>query len=102
MTQLEFPTGEQLRDHGTKRVMSHNCGWVDKFNEFAEYILRINGSVTSEQVVDRIGLPDGHPSCVGAAMRAFAKANRLRKTGYIPSTKHSCRCAVIAVWSRIQ
>jgi hypothetical protein len=95
------PTGDQLRDTGTAQVLRHNEPYRDRFFAAASMILEASGSVTSDQVVLAIGMPDeGHPSAVGAAMRAFAMANKLRVAGYQKSTRPSCRSAVIARWVR--
>lgn len=96
--ELDF-LGAVLRDQGIKTVLSKNEEWRQRFFLAAQRILSRTGSVTSEQVVDEIGLPDGNPSATGGAMRAFACANKLHIVGYVKSTRSSRHCGAIAIWT---
>lgn len=96
MRQLEL--GEYLRDQGIKKVIDNNESYKERFHAAAAEILAENGTVTSLDVVDRIGMPSGHANAVGASMRSFASKNKLRVSQYIKSERPSCHAAVIAVW----
>jgi hypothetical protein len=97
--ELDF-VGAVLRDQGIKTVLSKNEEWRQRFFIAAQRILSNTGSVTSEQVVADIGLPDGNPSATGGAMRAFALANGLRIVGYVKSMRSSRHCGAIAIWAQ--
>lgn len=100
MTQLELPTGESLRDAGTKQVLSRNEEYRHYFNIEANWILRMIGSVTSEDVTERLWLNPTHVNCIGAAMRAFAKQHGLVVKNYYKATRPSAHARTLAVWGK--
>jgi len=107
MTQPELDftrpsVGDILRDEGTAKVLSNNADYAERFAKYANYLLLATGQVTSDEVVANVGMPEGHPSAVGAAMRSFAKRHKLAVSRYVKSTRPSCHSAVIAVWGRKQ
>lgn len=93
-------TAEQLRDEGIAQVLANNEVWRQSFFNTADTVLNRDGSVNSEIVVEICGYPPGHPSAIGGAMRAFAKARGLWKTSYVNSSRPSSHAAVIAIWSK--
>lgn len=98
---LPATTGEQLRDAGIEQVLGNNQNWRDAFDAAAAAILARTGEVTSDAVVQVVGMPIGHPSAVGGAMRRFAVANKLSVVRYVKSTRPSCHAAIVAVWAKI-
>jgi hypothetical protein len=91
-------TGEQLKEQGCAAVAGANCAYVAHFADAARRILLATGEVTSDDVIEQIGMPTGSPNAVGASMRAFAAANSLAVSGYVKSTRPSCHSAIVAVW----
>lgn len=98
MNLFEYAEGERRRDEGIERVLSNNESYRVRFFEAADAILIKDGCVTSDGVVQVCGMPDGHPSAIGGAMRAYAMRRGLKKVGYVNSTRPSCHAAVVAVW----
>lgn len=100
-TQVELDfSGPALRDAGITKVLSNNEDYKDGFRAAALSILRVHGAVTSEDVVSLIGMPDGSPNAVGAAMRAFAVTEGLQIANYRKSATASRHAGIIAVWTR--
>lgn len=97
-TQLEL--GEQLKSAGTTQVLNHNDEYKDKFFAEANWLLRMQGTVTAEEVVDRIGMPKGHVNAIGAAMRAFAKQNKLVVICYRKAAHPLAHARMLAVWAK--
>ena len=95
--ELDF-SGAALRDAGCALTLEHNAAWRDRFNVAAADLLSTDGCVTSDAVVRIVGMPNGSPSAVGAAMRSFAVRCGLVKSEYRNSTRPLRHAAVIAVW----
>jgi hypothetical protein len=100
MSAVQLELGEQRKASGCARVAAHNESYCDRFHAVASEILAYHGRVTSDAVVAVAGMPEGHPSAIGAAMRSFAKAHKLSVAGYTKSTRPSCHAAIIAIWTR--
>lgn len=98
--QLELPTGESLRDAGTKQVLENNRGWQVEFENEAFVLLQIYGSITSEDVTERLLSKPTHPNAIGAAMRAFTSQNGLVVKEYRKSTRPSRHAGLLAVWAK--
>jgi len=97
----EQPTlGDLLRDQGIAQVLSHNESYADRFYSAAGILLERHGEITSTAVVELVGMPDGSPNAIGAAMRSFAKRRGLHIDRYVKSSRPSCHSAVVAVWKR--
>lgn len=96
-TQLEL--GERLRDSGAKTVLEHaGEAWRNEFNAAADELLASRGRLTSDDVVQVVGLPPNHPNAIGAAMRSWARTKGLRVVGYNKSQKTSRHAAIVAIW----
>lgn len=90
--------GEQLKHDGMELVKKHTPEqWKELFRIEAKRRLECFGSVTSEEVIEVIGMPPGHPSCIGALMHAFAKEHKLSCT-YEKSRKPRSHRAIIGRW----
>ena len=92
--------GEFLKADGCEVVLAHNPDYKSRFFAVARRLLADQGQVTSDLVIEAIGMPAGHPNAVGACMRAFAKANGLVVENYVKSTRPSCHAAIVAVWAK--
>jgi hypothetical protein len=97
---LRVLQGEQAKATGCAKVAANNESYCDRFHAVAADILACQGQVTSDAVVAVAGMPEGHPSAIGAAMRSFAKSHKLSVAGYTKSTRKSCHAAIIAIWTR--
>jgi acid phosphatase family membrane protein YuiD len=95
-----FTYGERLRDAGIEKVLTNNPSYRERFASAAAHSLETYGEVTSDTVVQAIGMPEGHPSAIGGAMRSFALANGLTVKRYVKSTHPSRHAAIIAVWGK--
>jgi len=92
--------GVALRDEGMKKVIANNQQWREHFDRVAWHILIESSKVTSDAVVRVIGMPEGSSNAVGAAMRAFAKAHKLRVLEYVKTTRPTRHAGIVAVWGR--
>lgn len=53
---------------------------------------------TADDLVDAIGLPDGHPNQIGALFRQWSEANVIKAVGYKASKRASNHARPIQVW----
>lgn len=99
-TLFDYSESARAKEHGLAVAIAQADGpWLDRFNAMALHLLDSFGSVSSEEVTARIGPPPGSANHVGAAMRAFAKKNRLRVT-WERCAKVSSHARLIGRWSR--
>lgn len=96
----QLTLGDLLRDEGIAQVLSHNESYADRFHSAAEILLNRHGEITSVAVVELVGMPDGSPNAIGAAMRTFAKHRGLHIDCYVKSSRPTRHSAVVAVWKR--
>lgn len=54
--------------------------------------------VTADDLIDVIGLPDGHPNQIGALFSQWAQSGMIRLTGTRPSHRDSNHARQIKVW----
>lgn len=94
------PTGEYLKSAGAAQVLGNNEEYKALFFAEADWLLRMQGTVTAEEVVGRIGMPKGHPNAIGAATRAFAAQHGLVVSGYRKSSRPTRHAGLVAVWAK--
>jgi len=94
----QLTLGDLLRDQGIAQVLSHNESYADRFHSAAGALLKEHGEITSVAVVELVGMPDGSPNAIGAAMRTFAKQRGLHIDCYVKSPRPTRHSAVVAVW----
>ena len=97
---VQLELGEALKSAGTAQALANNERYSLRFFLEARWILGLHGQVTAEQVVSLIGMPEGSPNAVGAAMRAFAHANKLVVAGYKKTSRPSRHSGLIAIWRK--
>lgn len=94
----------------------HFCGWLDghkakvKATRAVKYDPRwlheatewrrdqIGNQITADDLIDAIGLPDGHPNQIGALFATWAQANLIRLAGVRRSHRDSNHARQIKVW----
>jgi hypothetical protein len=97
----KMKTGTELRDEGMELALWGSGDWQDGFNAAAETLLARNGQLTSADVVAIVGPPPGSSNAIGAAMRSFAVAQKLKPIGYGKATSASRRAGAVAIWGKI-
>lgn len=95
-TQVEI--GEWLKERGMNQAWENSLSeWKELFGDIADTIADVQGSVTAEEVVVRIGFPPGSRNVIGSAMSRWA-----RQRGCIPTYEKSLRpsrhAAIITRW----
>lgn len=97
---VQITLGEWLKEKGIAQVSEHTPeAWKAVFKAVAAKILAQNGSVSSEEVLEVVGLPPAHKNSIGATMSSFARAEKL-KCSYEKSDRPSRHRAVVARWYR--
>ena len=92
--------GEWLKNQGMKNVLAvTNEEWREGFAVAAEEILQTRGSVTSEEVLARIGMPPGNSNAIGACMSQWARKRGLACT-YEKSTRPERHAGIVRRWFR--
>ena len=94
-------TGIELRDDGMQLALWGNGEWQADFNAAAETLLALHGQITSAEIVAVTGPPPGSTNAIGAAMRSFAVAHRLRPIGYGKAPAASRHAGMVAIWGKI-
>ena len=98
LTQLEL--GEQAKAEGIAQAAAHAVAeWKARFAAVAMQVLDDNGSVTSDEVIEVVGLPPGHPNGVGAMMHVVARRLGL-KCNYERSLRPSRHRAIVGRWRK--
>lgn len=66
--------GEELRDEGMELVLEHQSKeWKQMFTTCYHAMVRSGRTFTSEDIVNLVGPPPGHPNAVGAIFSALVK-----------------------------
>lgn len=99
-TQRDLFEGEARRDVDIFKVLHISESWRDQFFAEADRLLLDRGHITSMDVLEVVGCPDGNQNAIGAAMRTFAVRNGLVIRNYIKSERPSRHAARVAVWVR--
>ncbi len=94
-------TGEELKLDGVQRALFNaDEEWRHAGYAAIEFLARSGLPFTSEDVIDRVGMPGGHPSCLGALFVAASKKNLIRWTGTLRKNRRPSRhAAVMRVWT---
>lgn len=90
-------TGEQLREHGIKKVTSNNVEWIESIRECAKALSLLNGSVSANDLrafADGMHFWPKHQNAYGPVFRAPG----WETIGYTKSNVPSRRAGVIRVW----
>jgi hypothetical protein len=96
-----FGNGDEAKQRGIDRVLIHTPD---------AYKLAFAGSVvskphgfrlTSEDVIDEVGMPPNHPNAVGANMNALVRRGYLRATHtQVKAERTRSHSAKLEVWER--
>lgn len=100
---ISLEEGERRRDVGMARAWyATPDAWAAGFERALVALLKSGRTrVTSEDIVQRIGLPPGHPNAVGAVMRACAVRHNLRNVGTVKASRVARHAGRITVWERL-
>ena len=95
MQNLDLFQAQKLRDIGITIVYGNNSEWVDEARKVAKHLARINGQVSSDDVLDFYPRPDDvHPNATGSIFREKG----WRKVGYKQSERPSAHARVIGIY----
>ncbi len=100
----DYQLGLDLKAEGQALALEHSYDWASLAR--AHIIHTPTGTaLTSEDVIDRCGLPHASDTnsnnAVGALMSAMARQGWIRRIGYTPSTRARSHGRVIALWERL-
>lgn len=99
MQNLDLFQGQKLRDIGVMRVYINSSTWVDEARDIAKKLARLNGQVSSDDVLDYYPRPDDvHPNATGSIFREKC----WKKIGYKPSELPSAHARVIGIYQLIE
>jgi hypothetical protein len=88
-------TGAQLRDHGIALVSAGNEDWIYEARSIAIEIATNSGTVTINDVRERIELPEHlSPNLWGAVLRG----NDFEAIGYTQATHPSAHARVVRIY----
>ena len=102
--QKDIKLGEQLKEEGTNRVLSHNGEWKESVRSVLLEVIKSGRQFTSDDL--RIACearhlpPPRHHNAWGAAMSAAAKAGLIVKVQYRKSQLAPAHARIIAVWEK--
>lgn len=87
--------GEARKREGIAAVATGRADWLREARAIAEFIARRDGRVTSDDLQDRIELPEGaHVNLWGSVLRA----PHFRQIGYEKSRRPEAHARVIGIW----
>ncbi len=97
--------GERLRDEGMAFAADHEPleyeAWASDFERaFVALVRTGRRRITSEDVLQSVGLPPGDPRQVGPIMRKLALTYSLRKAGVVKAARVSRHAGNVTVWER--
>jgi hypothetical protein len=86
--------GTVLKAEGMETALTIHKDWQDSFREVVRELAQIPSGFTSEDVIDKVGLPSGdiglhRNNAVGAMMSGMAANKTIKKTGNHVSSKRS-------------
>ena len=92
----EWLDGHVAKDNATERV-NLDPRWTIEAGEWRRTM--IEGDLfTADDLVEAVGLPDGHPNQIGALFRLWHKACLIRPRGQAPSIRASNHARMVKVW----
>lgn len=99
----DLEEGLARKEQGQQLALDAAVPWKDQARHTIIWLASLHELFTSEDVVNKVGLPDGEVgtnknNAVGAAMTGAAKAGIIRRVGYVQSQRPSSHGAVIAQW----
>jgi hypothetical protein len=90
--------GEWLKGQGMKNVLEKTPDqWREEFSAAADQLLATRGTVTSDEVVTKVGMPPGNSNAIGATMSHWARQRGLA-CSYEPSTRPERHAGIVRRW----
>ena len=90
--QLEL--AEAAQREGIAKVSDHNKAWLTEARAVARRVCELSGTVTADDVRNKMTTQPNHPSAYGAIFRVGFKW-----TGQFVKSEHvSAHCRVVRVW----
>ena len=99
MTQAALP-GLLARERALLLLEQTYGFWLAKAREIAMQVCREHGSVTSDDVLERLELPEGASHNVIGAIFANGAGGRFRASGYVPTRRPQGHGRRIVKWVR--
>jgi len=84
----------KAKTKGIALVATHNAAWLEEARAIAREICRQSGSVTAEDVRDKIHTAPNHPNAWGAIF----KSTEFTPIGFEPGRHVQGHCRVIRRW----
>jgi len=96
-------TGEQLKREGMALAADAAPAWLDDAWLALVDLVRSGRDFTSEDVVERVGLPRGTPgtnrnNAVGALFSAAAREGLIVRAGFRKATRPDLHARLLTVW----
>jgi hypothetical protein len=96
-------TGEQLKQDGMSLAAQAAADWLDDAWLALVELVRTGRDFTSEEVVERVGLPRGTPgtnrnNAVGALFAAAAREGIITRVGFRKAVRPDLHARLLTVW----
>jgi hypothetical protein len=91
----EWLDGHQAKAKGTQAV-NYDPRWLHEATEWRRG--QIGREITADDLIEAIGLPDGHPNQIGALFRKWAGMGLARQTGLVQSRRNSNHARRVIIW----
>ena len=91
----EWLDGHKAKAKAT-RAVKYDPRWLHEATEWRRS--QIGNQITADDLINAIGLPDGHPNQIGALFASWAQANLIRLAGVRRSHRDSNHARQIKVW----
>lgn len=91
----EWLDGHKAKAKAT-RAVNYDKRWLHEATEWRRS--QIGNQITADDLIDAIGLPDGHPNQIGALFNLWAQGGFTTLTGVRPSHRSSNHARQIRTW----
>ena len=87
----EWMKGRELRDEGVKLVEINQLEWRDSARAWVVGRCAKPGEFNSDDLIEAIGYPPGHPNAIGAIWLWAKRSNLVELAGYSQATRSASR-----------
>lgn len=96
--------GVDLKELGTMAALSAIPEWAERARETALALLRVQGSITAEDVTDIVGLPRraggvNRNNAVGALFTCLRRQNLIRNAGWTQARNPQAHARTLRKWT---
>lgn len=91
----EWLDGHKAKAKAVKSV-NYDPRWLHEATDWRSTV--VGTEITADDLIDAIGLPDGHPNQIGALFNMWAQGGWITLTGVRPSHRASNHARQIRTW----